>query len=113
MRRLTEAQVQKGITKDLIRKVGDDVGAIIRRAISIAPAPHLPIAMAAGASAVAAVAILLNTDPRPEPDPDCLLLAGLLLGRTTSPDAIGEACKDFEILKAAGRSALAQSEEKK
>lgn len=108
--KLTEAQVQHGVTVDLVRKVGDDVGAIIRRALSIAPDPHLPIAMSAGASAVAVMALLLDTDPKPTIDPDCMLLAGLLLGRSGGKDAVGEAYKDFAALKAAGRAALQQQE---
>jgi hypothetical protein len=101
-------KVEDGITRDLMRKLGDDVGATIRRIIDIAPEPHLPIAMSAGASAIAVVAFLLNTEPAPEPDPDCLLLAGLLLARTGigDDDPIGAAYADFEVLKSAGRAHL-------
>jgi hypothetical protein len=103
--KLTEAQTDHAVTKDLILKLSEDVGATIRRTLSIAPEPHLPVAMAAGASAVAAIAVLLNDDPKSEPDRDCLLLAGLLLAHI-GPDAVKNAYRDFEVLKAAGRSAL-------
>jgi hypothetical protein len=96
------------VTKDLIGKLSEDVGACIRRALSIAPEPHLPVAMAAGASAVAAIALLLSPKPQPEPDRECILLAGLLLGRI-GPDAVEQAFEDFEVLKKAGRIAALKS----
>ncbi|QUS40547.1 hypothetical protein RPMA_18185 [Tardiphaga alba] len=96
------------IIKDLMTKIGDDVGATMRRTLAISPEPRLPVAMSGGASAIALIAAFLDTDPKPEPDPDCVLLAGLLLGRI-GPNQVEEAYKDFEILKAAGRTAALTS----
>lgn len=94
------------IIRDLMTKVGDDVSAALRRTLTIAPAPHLPIALAAGASVVGLIAVLLDADPKPDPDPDCVLLAGLLIARTGigGKDPIGDAYADFKLLKDAGRT---------
>lgn len=99
--------MDKQVTRDLLRKCADDVGAALRRTIAIAPEPHLPIAMAAGASVVAFIGVLLDTENGPEPDSECILLAGLLIGRSGvgGLDPVGAAYDDFEILKAAGRIA--------
>jgi hypothetical protein len=104
--------VNEQIVQDLMTKIGDDVVAVLRRTLSIAPKPHLPIAMSAGASVIAFVACLLDTDPKPTPDPECVLLAGLLIARTGlgGADPIGEAFKDFDALKVAGRAALREGE---
>lgn len=102
--------MNKQIIKDLMAKCGDDVGAAMRRTLSISPAPLLPVALSGGASAIALIAALLDTNPKPEPDPDCVLLAGLLLGRI-GPNQVEEAYKDFEILKAAGRTAALTSQD--
>lgn len=92
--------------RDLMTKVGDDVGAAMRRTLAIAPQPHLPIAIAAGASVIALIAFLLDTERSPDPDPDCVLLAGPLIARTGigGKDPIGEAYADFDLLKNAGRT---------
>lgn len=97
----------RGITKDLMHKLAEDVSAALYRVLAIAPQPHLPIAMSGAAPLIAMMGAILDTDKKPEPDPDCLLLAGLLLARaggTKNHDPIGEAYKDFEALKAAGRT---------
>lgn len=97
------------IIKDLMVKIGDDVGATMRRTLAISPEPRLPVALSGGASAIALIAAFLDTDTKPEPDPDCMLLAGLLLGRI-GPNQVEEAYRDFEILKAAGRTAASPSQ---
>lgn len=97
----------RGITKDLMHKLAEDVSAAMYRTLAIAPQPHLPIAMSGAAPLLAMMGALIDTDPKKEPDPDCLLLAGLLLARAggaRNHDPIGEAYKDFEALKAAGRT---------
>jgi hypothetical protein len=103
-----------GITKDLMQKLADDVNAALYRTLAIAPQPHLPIAMCGGAPLVAMMGALLDTDPGPTPDPDCLLLAGLLLARAgiRGHDAIDQAYKDFEALKAAGRTSEVLAKER-
>lgn len=105
--KLTDQPIDHVVTKDLIRKLSEDVGAAIRRTLAIAPEPHLPVAMAAGASAVAVITALLDPEHNPEPDRECQLLAGLLLGRI-GPNAVEDAFRDFEVLKAAGRAILNQ-----
>jgi hypothetical protein len=102
------------ITRDLVRKVGDDIGAVLRRTISIAPQPHMPIAVSAGASVVGLLAAMLDTDKKPDPDPDCVLLAGLLIARCGigGSDPIGAAYSDFDALKKAGRTVALPSKER-
>lgn len=99
------------ITRDLMAKAADDIGAILRRTIAIAPEPHLPIAMSAGASVVGLLAALLDTEKKPTPDPDCVLLAGLLIARCGigGGDPVGAAYEDFDALKKAGRSSQLSS----
>lgn len=101
------------IIRDLMTKVGDDVGAALRRTLAIAPHPHLPIAIAAGASVVGLISAMLDKDRAPNPDPDCVLLAGLLIARTGigGKDPIREAYADFELLKEAGRTVAVSSRE--
>lgn len=92
---------QREITRDLMRKVGDDVGAALRRMMEIAPEPLLPIAMSAGTTVIALMALLLDKNPeRGSPDPKCLMLAGLLLahGGISGPDAVKNAYRDLEVL---------------
>jgi hypothetical protein len=97
------------ITKDLMHKLSDDVTGAVRRVLSIAPQPHLPIAMSAGAVCVGFIAATLEhmseegREAGSPPDPDCVLLAGLLcahfgLGRD---HPIGAAYADLRTLKAA------------
>lgn len=94
------------ITRDLMTKVSDDISAVLRRTLSIAPHPHMPIAVSAGASVLGFLAAMLDSDRKPDPDPDCVLLAGLLIARTGigGKDPIGAAYADFQLLKDAGRT---------
>lgn len=95
---------QREITRDLMRKVGDDVGAALRRMMEIAPDPLLPIAMSAGTSVVALMALLLDTKPEPsKPDPNCLMLAGLLLAHSgiSGDRIVDNAYRDLDLLMSA------------
>lgn len=102
------------ITEDIATKCADDVLGAIKRALSIAPPPRLPILLMAGVSAIGMIAAELDDlagqyDPKrkPEPNPANVMLAGLLLARcgmASGPsDGIRNAYTDLEILKKAGR----------
>lgn len=104
------------ITRDLMRKVSDDVIGALRRVMSIAPAPHLPIAVSAGGAAIGFVSAALqymtnDRQPGDPPDPECILLAGLLCARMGigGDDPIGAAYADMKALTDAGRLALKDS----
>jgi hypothetical protein len=97
------------ITRDLMRKVADDVISAMRRTLAIAPAPILPVAVSAATAAMGIVSALLEQVsaegrvPGSEPDPDCVLLAGLLCARMGIGlgDSIGQAYADLRVLAAA------------
>lgn len=97
------------VTNDLIAKAVKDIGAVMRRLRSIAPDPFLPVAIGAGVNAIVPIAVELHHmsgEPyKGEPDPDCMMLAALLLARTgiSDADAVAEAYRDLDALKAAGR----------
>jgi hypothetical protein len=99
------------IADDLKEKVVDDVGGALSLHLAAADSSaHMPIALAAGGVCVGLTAALLWEDagavqPPAEPDPESMLLAALLLARHGQgcADAMGEAQKDFEALKAARR----------
>lgn len=99
----------QAITKDLMKKMGDDVSRTIMRTIAIAPEPHLPVAMAAAAAAIGILAAVLEkpagkyVDPEADPDPQAVLLAGLLAARcaiTPNGDGIAAAYADLKTLTA-------------
>ncbi len=91
-----------GITADLMRKVSDDVSAAIGRVVELCPEGIVPITTAAIAAALGWGARALATRPGAEPQSDDVLLAALLGARmgTEYPDAIGQAYRDLETLKA-------------
>lgn len=96
----------QAITKDLMKKMGDDVSRTIMRRIAIAPEPHLPVAMAAAAAAIGILAAVLEKpsgkhDPQANPAPQGVLLAGLLAARcaiTPNGDGIAAAYADLKTL---------------
>lgn len=93
------------IIRDLMKKCADDTAAVINRVCDIAPEPHLPLAIGAGCAAVAAMVALMEPDADGLKE-DLVLLAGLLLARsTTKENMVEEAMKDFNFLKAARRTA--------
>jgi hypothetical protein len=102
---------QHDVIDDLMSKAGDDVSRAIRRTLSICPKPHLPVALAAAAAAIGIVTSILDNmagnDRAKGPDHDNILLAGLLAARTAqeNTDGIGDAYKDIEVLRKAGRMA--------
>lgn len=103
------------ITEDLMRKIEDDVIAAMSRTLAITPAPVLPVAISGLAAALGVTAAALakanNSYVAGEPDPDCVLLAALLGARMgMSADGISEAYRDFDALKAAGRTATPKRE---
>ena len=96
------------ITRDLMLKASDDTVAVLRRVLSIAPRPWMPIATAAGSACLGFVAVELEYasaecrnagDP---PDADCVLLAGLLCAHMSigGDDPIGAAYADLKTLSA-------------
>lgn len=99
--------VEDHITRDLMRKVSEDVSAALNRTLSIAPHPLLPIAASAGAVCVGVMAGFLEAmspegrAPGTAPDPDCVLLAGLLCARMGmgGDDPIAAAYADLATLK--------------
>jgi Ni,Fe-hydrogenase III small subunit len=101
-----ELDVAHLITDDLMRKVSDDVQAVLKRTLAIAPHPHLPVAVSAGAACIGVIAGLLEIMsedgrvPGSKPDPECVLLAGLLCARmgTGGSDPIGQAYADLKTL---------------
>ncbi len=101
------------IVGDLMSKAGEDVSRAISRVLAICPDPHLPVAIAAAAAALGAVTALLDeaagNDMAKGPSPENILLSGLLAARMgIAGDGVGEAYKDFDALKAAGRIAESQ-----
>lgn len=99
---------QQSITADLMDKCTDDVIRALKRALAIAPEPHLPIAAAAGAAVIGVMAGFLehmakDRIPGSAPDSECVLLAGLLCARMALDPANGvsNAYRDLEILRAA------------
>lgn len=102
-------ETQTDVIGDLMLKAGDDVSHAIRRTLSICPKPHLPVALAAAAAALGIVTSILDSmagnDRAKGPDHDNILLAGLLAARTgqDNADGIGEAYKDIDALRKAGR----------
>lgn len=101
---MTDEEINKQITKDLIRKGCEDVGLVVQSLRAIAPAPFLPIAMAAGGSALvylaAELAMMAGTLSE-KPDPDCMLLGALMAAHSGlgCSDPVGGAYADFEALK--------------
>jgi hypothetical protein len=101
---------QIDIVGDLMTKAGDDVTKTIMRTLAICPKPHLPVALAAAAAAIGiAVSILddlAGNDRSKGPNGDNILLAGLLAARTAldSSDGVGEAYRDFDVLRVARRT---------
>ncbi len=100
--------VDHAITRDLMKKLGDDISGYMLRTLSLAePRQQLPIGISAGAACVGMIAAILNKYAEGEagqpPDPECVLLAGLLVARTGigGDDPIGAAYRDLETLKAA------------
>ena len=96
------------IVGDLMTKSGEDVTRSINRVLAICPDPHLPVAIAAAAAALGAVTALLDelagNNRADGPSSENILLAGLLAARMgIAGDGVGEAYKDFDILKSAGR----------
>lgn len=98
--------IDEKIINDLMTKCTDDVVRALKRTLSIAPEPHLPIAVAAGAATIGMIAALLehmggNRVPGAEPDRDCVLLAGLICARMgmDQKDGISQAYRDLAILK--------------
>lgn len=96
------------ITRDLMRKLADDVSQSMLRTLSLADAPQqLPIGISAGASCIGIVAGILNAIEGKErgtpPDRDCILLAALLVARTGigGDDPIGDAYRDLAVLNKA------------
>jgi len=100
------------IVADLITKVGSDVSAAIKRAISLAPDGALALSIAAASTALAFVAASIDdTDPLPPmPDERTVLSAALLTVRSSLPqggdDPFDAAMADVAALEAAGRLAL-------
>jgi hypothetical protein len=109
----TRLELHEQITRDLMKKVADDVVSAMHRTLAIAPSPHLPIAASAAAAAMGIVSALLEESspdgrvPGSTPDPDCVLLAGLLCARLGigGADPIGEAYADLKLLTAARTAA--------
>jgi len=101
--------VSEQITRDLMRKASDDTVSVLRRVLSIAPRPWLPIAAAAGAGCLGFVAAELeymSEDGRKEGDTpyrDAVMLAGLLCAHLSigGDDPIGAAYADLKTLEAA------------
>lgn len=96
------------ITRDLMRKLADDVTSAMLRTMALADErSRLPITISAGAACVGIIAGVLNRSAGGEtglaPDPDCVLLAGLLVARSGigGDDPIADAYRDLELLKAA------------
>jgi hypothetical protein len=105
---MKDGHENKTITRDLIRKGADDIGAVIRRLRSIAPRPFMPVAVGLAGAAIVALAAELavkNGAAKDTPDPDCMILAALLAARCgiSADDPINAAYADFEALKSAGR----------
>lgn len=106
---LDKVKLAEQVTSDLMRKIEDDVTAVIRRVIGIAPPPYLPIITSAGAVCIGFAASELehmSADGRvagSEPDPDCVLLAGLLIAHMGigGPDPIHAAYQDMKAIKTA------------
>lgn len=97
------------ITRDLMRKASDDVEGVLRRVLSIAPRPWMPIAASAGAACLGFLAAELEQASEAgrkagdAPDPECVLLAGLLCAHLGigGDDPIGAAYADLKMLLAA------------
>lgn len=107
------------VTSDLMTKVADDVIKAIIRTLSIAPNPRLPVATSAAAAALGIVAAELDKiagcfDPVSGPGNDNILLSGLIAARLgmlpQSADSVGDAYKDYETLKAAGRTPVREGD---
>lgn len=104
------SKMENQILADIAEKCAEDVSAAIKRTLSIAPEPKLPVAIMAGAAALGWISALLaeragTYDPTQSPDPDTLLLAGLLAARLgmDGDSGIADAYEDLRILKEAGR----------
>jgi hypothetical protein len=102
---------QEAITRDLMKKLADDVTSSMVRTLSLAgERQQLPIGIAAGASCIGIIAAMLNSAKGgasgQEPDPDCILLAALLVARTGigGDDPIGDAYRDLGFLNEAHAS---------
>lgn len=98
--------VDETITRDLMAKVASDITAAMIRTIDLVEAKgRLPVSISAGAACIGVIAAILNNgmgERGHAPDPDCVLLAALLVGRTSigGDDPIGDAYRDLETLKA-------------
>lgn len=107
MIKLDGTDFANAIINDLMKKCADDTRNVIFRVCDIAPEPHLPVVMGAGCAVIAAMAMHMDPAPtRAGPKKDIMLLAGLILGRMGAGEGcVDEALKDFELLKAARRTA--------
>lgn len=102
-------EANRAVTKDLIRKGSEEVGAVVSRIRSIAPAPFAPIAIAIAGGAVMPLAMELAWMAgvrSPKPQPLHMLLAGLLAARTGlgGENPIDQVFKDIAALQKAGRA---------
>jgi hypothetical protein len=106
-------EMEQTIITDLMRKVGDDVEAVIDRVLQIAPQPFMPLVLTAATVAMVSVVgeikrLNENFDPaRRMARPQLAMLAALFVGRAITEGNIGHALDaagaDITALKHAGR----------
>jgi hypothetical protein len=105
----TQADLESQIVLDLMRKVADDVEAVINRTLDIAPEGSMPIAVQAAAAAIARLATVIRCQDQAEPFParQLIMLAALMAARGAIEEelyaAIDEAERDMRALHRAGR----------
>lgn len=107
-----ETPLDIAITKDLMTKVADDVGAAIKRSAALAPNSDLPVVMAAAAAALGTLAAALDkrtgkSSRDAGPQMEGVMLAALLTARAglNVGEGLDAAYKDMAALRAAGRIA--------